>query len=133
MALISIVTDTQARYHCKSNQSGVKNFGGRMSEKFSRRQNHNYQWFAFKFADFRSESLNQLVSCNHFFLSILIRKSTVFDERYRWLKKQSFITLSQLMFDLQHSKSNSPKRALAFFEKKTKTDRQTDSPLTQLF
>ena len=54
-----------------------------MSEKFSRRQNHNYKWFAFKLADFRSESLNQLVSCNHFFLSNLIMKSTVFDEGYR--------------------------------------------------
>ena len=45
-------------------------------------------------------------------------------------RTKSFITLSELMFDLQHSKSNSPKRALTFFLKKKKErerERQTET------
>ena len=43
-------------------------------------------------------------------------------DRYRWTlqmieRTKSFITWSALMFDLQHSKSNSPKRILTFFKK----------------
>ena len=41
-------------------------------------------------------------------------------------RTKSFITLSELMFDLQHSKSNSPKRALTFFLKKKKKKRDRD-------
>ena len=36
------------------------------------------------------------------------------------------------MFDLQHSKSNSPKRALTY-KKKTERERERDSALTQRF
>ena len=45
-------------------------------------------------------------------------------------RTKSFITLSALMFDLQHSKLNSPKRGLTFKKKK---QGERDSALTQLF
>ena len=49
-------------------------------------------------------------------------------------RTKSFITLSELMFDLQHSKSNSPKRALTFFFKKKKErERETERDRERLF
>ena len=47
-------------------------------------------------------------------------------------RTKSFITLSEFMFDLQHSKSNSPKRVFNFKEK-TDRERERDSALTKLF
>ena len=47
-------------------------------------------------------------------------------------RTKSFITLSELMFDLQKSKSNSPERALTFFLKKKK-ERERDRDRERLF
>ena len=62
--------------------------------------------------------LEKLVSNNHFWFQLSYEI-----DRSRWTiqmteRTKSFITWSSLVFDLQHSKSNWPKRILTFFRKK---------------